>query len=71
MNIKVAAIINLLDEVEIENEDLIVKFAKEAQSDPDKAEAVEKFFGHSKNPFKEGKSYYDLLQCYQDILNAK
>lgn len=71
VNTKVDAIIKLLDEVEIENEDMILQFAKEAQKDPAKAEAIERLFDGSKsgNPFKEGASYYSLLDLYQDVLN--
>lgn len=73
VNTKVDAIVKLLDEVEIENEDMILKFAKEAQNDPNKTEAIERFFNSSKdgNPFKEGKSYYDLMDLYQDVLNEQ
>ena len=56
---------------EVENEDLILQFANEAETDSDKEKAIERFFANSSssNPFDEKLSYYDLLAHYEDIQN--
>lgn len=55
---------------EIENEDLIVAFINEAETDTVKEKAIDRFFeGVQSNPFDEGFTYYDLVQHYEDILD--
>ena len=60
---------DILDSSTIENEDLIEEFINDAEEDPKKAEAIERFFDNAStpNPFDEGLGYYDLLQHYEDI----
>lgn len=65
---------NILKENELENEDLIEEFLHDAYNDDDKKEAISRFFSNnesSKNPFKSGYGYYDLLKTYEDILDEK
>lgn len=57
----------------IENEDEIEGFIIEAENDPKKVEAIERFFmnASTSNPFDEGLGYYDLIHHYEDILDEE
>ena len=63
----------ILKENEIENEDLIESFLADAYRDSNKEEAIDRFFIESKsdNPFKDGYTYYDLIKCYEDVIDEK
>lgn len=62
---------DILTTNEVENEDLVLQFANEAETDPAKEEAIRRFFANSSssNPFDDKLSYYDLIAHYEDIVN--
>ena len=60
----------ILKNGEYENEDLIEQFLDEAETDADKAKALDLFFKKEENPF-ETKTYFDLMNVYEEIIESK
>ena len=70
MNEYISKAKEILDNGEYENEDLIEQFLIEAETDEDKQLALKKFFKNCENPF-ETKSYFELMDLYESILEEK